>query len=269
MTGHDRKGTDRLRQLSAPIGQNSGMTDPPSPYGPYGHGPNSGFYHGPHHSGISGLLSQFGGQLFVIVLIVMLSVGVAFAVRRRPSWPFGLEPIATCLAVGSGLAVLVATLTRRDNASSSGHIQLVPLLTLRHYRYNLPDLLVYMGGNIALFLPLGFFLCLALRRRMLASVAISTTLCTLTSIGVEILQVPIWSRTSDVDDVLTNAFGGLIGAIIGTAVLRLITRRPTGPTHTSTRPTHTSTPFEGAPSVLQVGTSRADKSARWRYIRGA
>ncbi len=55
-----------------------------------------------------------------------------------------------------------------------------------------------------MFIPLGFFLYLALRRRMLLCAALAT----LVSIGVEILQLPIYSRATDVDDVITNGLGG-------------------------------------------------------------
>jgi glycopeptide antibiotics resistance protein len=59
----------------------------------------------------------------------------------------------------------------------------------------------------------------------------STFLCALGSISVEILQLPVWSRSTDIDDVLTNTLGGLLGALAGVVVLRLIRRRPAVPAH--------------------------------------
>jgi hypothetical protein len=165
----------------------------------------------------------YGMQLVVISVIVMISLVAALVLRHDGWWPRGLEPASTCLAVGSVLAILTGTLTRRANARSSGKVQLVPLRTLRGYRYDHSDLLFYLVGNIALFVPLGFFLYLALRGRFARVVAITG----LVSIGVEILQVPIWSRSSDVDDVLTNTIGGFLGALAGLVLLRLIrNRRP-------------------------------------------
>jgi hypothetical protein len=176
----------------------------------------------------------YGIQLVVIAVIVMVSLVAALVLRHDGWWPGGLEPASTCLAVGSVLAILTGTLTRRGNARSSGKVQLEPLHTLRIYRYDHSDLLFYLIGNIALFIPLGFFLYLALRRRFAAVVMI----CGLTSVGVEILQLPIWSRSSDVDDVLTNTFGGFVGALAGLVVLRLIRNR---------RPNHPQEPPSGAP----------------------
>ncbi len=170
---------------------------------------------------MSALQYQFGPQLFLIALIVIASAAVALAVSRQGTWPFGLAPAATSLAVGSTLAIVVATVTPRANARAIGKLQLVPFQTLRTYRYHSWDLLVYLGGNVALFVPLGFFTYLALRRWVIAATAV----CALVSVAVEVMQIPIWSRSTDVDDVLTNTFGGLVGAMAGLLVLSVIGAR--------------------------------------------
>ena len=162
---------------------------------------------------------DFTVQLINIAVIVIVSVAAAFGVRhRRPwnlgPWASGLDPVASCLALGSLLAILVGTVSRRGDGRAAGGVQLVPLRTLRSYHYDLSDLVIYLIGNVALFIPLGFFGYLALRRLIAA-----TALCTLVSVGVEILQVPIWTRSSDIDDVITNTTGGLVGALAGVVVL--------------------------------------------------
>jgi hypothetical protein len=162
------------------------------------------------------LQRDFAVQLTAIALIVLVSLGTAVAVRDRRPWILGLDPAATCLAVGSALAILVSTVSRRGDGRARGGVQLVPLRTLRTYRYDHSDLVIYLLGNVALFVPLGFFLYLALRR-----LAVTTGVCTAVSMSVEILQLPIWTRSSDVDDVLTNTAGGFLGAIAGFAVLQL------------------------------------------------
>jgi hypothetical protein len=168
---------------------------------------------------------DFTVQMLDIGLIVLVSILAAFGVRHRRPWVLGLDPVTTCLALGSSLAILVATVSRRGDGQVPGEVQLVPLKTLRDYRYDPSDLLIYLIGNVALFIPLGFFLYLALRRWLIGT----TVFCALFSVGVEILQVPIWSRSSDIDDVLTNTVGGFLGALAGFVVLRLYRAiRPTG-----------------------------------------
>jgi VanZ like family len=173
------------------------------------------------------LQRHFGPQLIAIAVIMLVSVVAAYAVRHRRHSAFGLNPAATCLALGSALAIAAATLSRRDHAWAPGQLQLEPFHTLRGYRHDSSELMVYLGGNIALFVPLGFFLYLTLGRRILAS----TICCTLGSIAVEILQVPIWSRSTDIDDVLTNSLGGSLGALVGFFFMRRFAtaRRSTGP----------------------------------------
>jgi hypothetical protein len=160
---------------------------------------------------------DFTVQLINLALIVIVSVISAFAVRHRRPWALGLDPVASCLALGSLLAILVSTVSRRGDGRAAGGVQLVPLRTLRSYHYDLSDLVIYLIGNVALFVPLGFFLFLALRRGLI----VTTAVCALISVGVEILQLPIWTRSSDVDDVLTNTTGGLLGALAGLIVLSL------------------------------------------------
>jgi VanZ family protein len=166
---------------------------------------------------------DFTVQLTAIAVIVLISLGAAVLVRDRASWRFGLDPAASCLAIGSALAILVGTVSRRGDGRARGGIQLVPLKTLRSYHYDKWDLLIYLVGNVALFIPLGFFFYLSLRHLAFRRrVAITTGLCAVVSIGVEILQLPIWTRSSDVDDVLTNTSGGFLGALAGFVLLHLV-----------------------------------------------
>jgi VanZ family protein len=182
--------------------------------------------HGHHHYGwgpqdrswlgsLQNLGSNYGGQLLVGALITLLAGLVALRLRGRRPWIFGLNPAATALALGSLAVIAVSTLTPRSNTFGEGGIQLVPLHTLRQYAHDPADFLIYVGGNVALFVPLGFFLGLALRRWLLAG----TVVCTLVSVSVELLQLPIYTRSTDVDDVLTNATGGFLGAALAAFVL--------------------------------------------------
>lgn len=166
---------------------------------------------------------DFTLQLIAIALIGLVFMAAALVLREREPWRFGLDPAASCLALGSALAILVGTVTPRGARFSRGRIQLIPLRTLRRYTHDPSDLLIYLVGNVALFVPLGFFLYLALRHlAVTARLIVTTLLCTQASLGVEVLQLPIWSRSSDVDDVLTNTIGGFIGALAGYVLLLLI-----------------------------------------------
>ncbi len=161
--------------------------------------------------------NSFGAQFVLDLLVAGLALVVAGLVRHRKPI-YGLNLWAVCLVVGALGVIGISTLTRRAGATSPGYLQLTPFATLRKYVHDPADLLIYLAGNVALFIPLGFFLYLAVRRWML----VCTALTVLVSIGVEIFQLPIYSRSSDIDDVITNGLGGLVGVVLAWIFLQLL-----------------------------------------------
>ena len=162
----------------------------------------------------------FGDQLPWLALVAVASLVAAVAVRGSRPGPLGIHWPAACLAVGSGLGIALATLTRRAYAESPGFVQLAPFHTVQNYLdgYDTAQtLLLYVAGNVAMFVPLGLFVQLALRRPVVLTVALGL----LASVTVEVLQLPIWSRSSDVDDVILNTAGAVAGACVAALVLRL------------------------------------------------
>jgi VanZ family protein len=170
--------------------------------------------------GVKGALRGYSDQVHVIALVLaiclVLAVVAAYWQSRRPEPP-RLAAGALTLAMGWGLSIAVATLTARDEPPVHRPAQLRPLVTIRHYGEldNPPLTLVYVSGNVALFVPLGFFLFLALRRLGVRALAAAALVPVFTSLAVEVLQSGIRGRNADVDDVILNAFGGLCGALLG------------------------------------------------------
>lgn len=168
-------------------------------------------------------LHGFGPQLLLIGAVVVtcgvLATLASLWQSRRPHPP-RVAAGALILALGSIVAIGLATLTKRGDGYAHGHLQLDPLVTLRHYwqGQDPSTLLVYVAGNVALFVPLGFFLCLALRRMGWIAVPVAAVIASLVSAAVEVQQLHIWSRSTDIDDFLLNSLGGLVGALLGGAV---------------------------------------------------
>ena len=77
-------------------------------------------------------------------------------------------------------------------------------------------------GNVLLFVPFGFALPLAVRwcRRAAVTVAIGATL----SLSIEILQMVLPFRDPDIDDVVCNTIGTLIGYVAFATVWRVARR---------------------------------------------
>ena len=76
-------------------------------------------------------------------------------------------------------------------------------------------------GNVAMFVPLGFFLPLVTRARSRGKVLLTAAAVPLCC---EVLQL-LFGRSFDVDDLICNFAGIAIGAAIGSAVLKAANRR--------------------------------------------
>ena len=90
-------------------------------------------------------------------------------------------------------------------------INLVPFINLFDYP-EMKDILINVIGNTAMFIPLGIVWPSVYKglntHRKVISAGIGFSLC------IEILQLPFYSRVSDIDDLLLNSFGFIIGYLL-------------------------------------------------------
>lgn len=84
----------------------------------------------------------------------------------------------------------------------------VPFVNLKLYASR-RNLLLNVIGNVAMFIPTGILLPLLYGKlnRLWKVVGVGA----LMSLGIEILQLPFFGRTTDADDLVQNTFGILIG----------------------------------------------------------
>ncbi|MGG0574556.1 VanZ family protein [Priestia aryabhattai] len=92
-----------------------------------------------------------------------------------------------------------------------GGINLVPFYTMRDllFHHSFGDFILNNIGNIILFLPFGFFL--SMRFRGIDNVTKSLLVGMLLSVSIEIVQLFMPNRWTDIDDVLLNTLGTGIG----------------------------------------------------------
>lgn len=96
--------------------------------------------------------------------------------------------------------------------SSVQAINLIPFHTITDYIFNAGVLpLSNILGNIALFIPLGIYLTLFKCNK---NICINTIWIIFISVSVEILQYLMKVGVTDIDDVILNGLGGLLGIII-------------------------------------------------------
>ena len=95
----------------------------------------------------------------------------------------------------------------------------VPFVHLLDYD-NVWDIVWNTFGNVAMFIPTGIMLPIIYRR--LNSLWKAAAAGALISLCIEILQLPFPSRASDIDDLIGNT----IGVVVGYGIYHLIARRP-------------------------------------------
>lgn len=95
-------------------------------------------------------------------------------------------------------------------------------------RYETTSLLFYRNvlGNIAIFIPFGFIITDMIREKaQKCNIFITATITLLTSLTIETIQMFI-GRSFDVDDIILNFLGGIIGFIFYFIIQKIISHIP-------------------------------------------
>ena len=90
-------------------------------------------------------------------------------------------------------------------------VNFIPFLYLTDYD-NSTHMYLNVAGNILMFIPTGILLPVLYKRLDKAYKVVGTGF--LISLAIEILQLPFADRASDVDDLLMNTFGVIIGYVL-------------------------------------------------------
>jgi glycopeptide antibiotics resistance protein len=149
---------------------------------------------------------------------------VAFPALRRRQLARAVRVASAVLLAAALLVMLSRTLGGATVAER--HVNLVPGASISALLDDdRSDAVRNVVGNIVLFAPLGFFGVLALRR----SVGVVTAAGCGLSIAVELTQLILGDRWVDVDDVLLNSLGTLLGAAVAQGVVAVVDRNETDP----------------------------------------
>jgi hypothetical protein len=159
------------------------------------------------------LLTSDNAMVAYVAVVIALVVGVV--ALRRDGAAAAVRSGSVVVLLGAVLVVLVATIG--GSTAPGGRVNLVPgasILALN--QDDKRNAVENVAGNIMLFLPIGFFGVLALRR----GVTLLTALGAALSVAIEVTQLVLGDRWVDVDDVLLNTVGTLIGAAAARAAVR-------------------------------------------------
>ncbi|MBA3781969.1 MAG: VanZ family protein [Nocardioides sp.] len=150
--------------------------------------------------------------LVVLAALVVASI-VALAALRSGTASHALRSAGRVLLGGAVLAVLAMTLATGGFGYRS--VNLVPgsgiVSSLGNINHSLGMLNLF--GNVVMFAPIGFLIVL-LGRSMPGATALGAGL----SLLIEVTQYVV-GRAADVDDVLLNSAGTLVGAVLATVLV--------------------------------------------------
>lgn len=123
------------------------------------------------------------------------------------------------MLVGAVLVVLVVTMA--GSTAPGGRINLVPGASILGLNQdNKGNAVVNLFGNIALFMPVGYFGAVVIGRRL----PLLTALGAAFSVTIEAIQLVLGDRWVDIDDVLLNTAGTFIGAVAASSAQRVRAR---------------------------------------------
>lgn len=154
------------------------------------------------------VIEIFGGAwpMIVIFSVILSSIRITYLIVKKEKFVFYKE-LTYLLFIIYLLSLFYIVTFQDDNFGESNWIPFKEI-----FRYDINSKLFFRNiiGNVLLFMPFGLFVAAYLDSEKVYPVFILTFI---SSISVEIVQ-KIIGRVFDVDDIILNSIGGIVGALI-------------------------------------------------------
>ena len=142
--------------------------------------------------------------MIIVSVVVLILLRIIYLIKNKQK--IVLYKDLTYLAFVIYLLSLFQIVTLQDAVSWSTN-NFIPLKEITRYNIGSDLFIKNVIGNILLFVPFGFFISYILKSKRWFEPFIITITC---SITIEFVQLSI-GRVFDVDDILLNLIGGIIG----------------------------------------------------------
>ena len=162
------------------------------------------------------LLSSWPTLVIFMVIIILLRIFY----YRNSSHKFILHEEIFLLVFVAYILLLFELVTSRDVAISGTN--LVPFKEILRYNVGSSNFYRQVIGNIVLFIPFGFFASYYTKIKKTGSITLITLLVSLT---IELVQSRI-GRSFDIDDIILNVIGGILGFFIYVGLDAIAKRLP-------------------------------------------
>lgn len=144
----------------------------------------------------------------LILIVIICSIRIAYIIKNNQKFVLYKELIS--LGFILYLLFLYNIVTYQDNYSIIGSSNFVPFREILRYKFGSELFFKNVIGNIVIFIPFGYFVAYYLKPKRIGLVCILTLIATAT---IELTQMSI-GRTFDIDDIILNLLGGILGCII-------------------------------------------------------
>lgn len=147
---------------------------------------------------------KFTWPMLIISVVIMVSARLTYLIKEKRKLVLYKELLMLCFAIY--ILCLFQVVTFQDDVSWSSN-NFIPFKEI--LRYSITSRLFWKNviGNLIMFTPFGFFMSYYLKAEKLTLPLLLTLIA---SVAIEVVQMCI-GRVFDVDDILLNICGGLIG----------------------------------------------------------
>ena len=168
---------------------------------------------GPISNTIQGVIN-FTWPMVIISTIVMVSFRICYLIRNNEKIVLYKELMM--LVFGIYILCLFQVVTFQDDTSWASN-NFIPFKEI--FRYRIASRLFFKNvlGNMIMFLPFGFFVSYYLK---VEKIHMPVVLTLIASLSIELVQLSI-GRVFDVDDIILNLLGGIMGYFVY-SILRII-----------------------------------------------
>lgn len=161
---------------------------------------------GPIKSTIHGVV-DFTWPMLIISIVIMISVRLTYLIKNKQKIVFYKEILTLSFAIY--ILCLFQVVTFQDDTSWASN-NFIPFREILRYDITSRLFLKNVLGNMIMFLPFGFFISFYLK---VEKPHLTVLLTIIASLAIETVQMCI-GRVFDVDDIILNVIGGLIGFYI-------------------------------------------------------
>lgn len=144
--------------------------------------------------------------MLIIILVIIISLRIVYFCTGKRKFQLHKEVIYLISIIY--ILCLFHVVTFQD--ANFGASNFIPFKEIFRYSIGSPKFMKNVFGNIMLFIPYGFLASYLLNNKKISIIAVLTIIASTT---IEIVQYYI-GRVFDIDDIILNLIGGIIGALI-------------------------------------------------------